>query len=188
MKESTLASKVHVRVILSVPEICGSHESPNSEKQEAIEQIMEDYMAPQYFRCVKKFLESLKNADIPEKLYHGQEVIVKGFDIDEIAKAFYQIDTKQIYFDANAMILQEADFIFAHELGHKTLYVKSKGLETFGLARDLLELSDLHKLNELLADAFGAIVTGKSLNNVSELPELKQEGLKRLMLRLAWSI
>ena len=40
MKESTLASKVHVRVILSAPEICGSHESPNSEKQEEIERIM----------------------------------------------------------------------------------------------------------------------------------------------------
>lgn len=37
-------SELHFRVILSVPEICGSHESPNSEKQEEIEKIMEDYI------------------------------------------------------------------------------------------------------------------------------------------------
>lgn len=189
MKESTLAYKVHVRVYLLESELCSSFESQDTKNKESLEKFMEEWLAPQYFQCVKSFLENLQKADIPEKYYYGQEVIVmdEAFD-DENVVAFYNNPTRKIFFRSSSIIHKNADFYFSHELGHKIMGVKRDGVATILQASNLLASSDFYKIQEVLADACGLATTGKSLMNISMLPELKQEGLKRLMLKLAWSI
>lgn len=188
MKESTLAHKVHVRVLISIPEICGSFESQDSEKLEQFERFMEEDIAPQYFRIVRKFLDTFQKADIPEKFYNKQEIIVSSFHTPEKVRALYNWITREIYFDPNSLILSDADFVFGHELGHKIIHVKSNGSQTIKYASNILSNSNTYEMEELLANALAAVMTGKVDEYSAELPSLKQEGLKRAMLKLAWSV
>ena len=162
-----------------------------NEKNENIEKIAEEILAPQYFRQVRKSVEVLEKADIPLRLIRKQQVRIEplGTGFEGVYDCYGDI----IVENADTTITAKNEYIYAHETGHKILTVKNKIAVEMALqdAYGIVPISNERILKEILCDEFGMMVSGKYFEcHVldEQLSNLKREGLQRLMLQLAWSV
>lgn len=203
-KDETRSFYIHPGIIcvctLSVPDLDAE---PNqalamgesiSEKKENIDQFMSEIMFPQYIRALRNATMAYLNSDLPEYFLHGHRVEVYPFPIWSDTPAAYNYSSDTIIIDADTLNIgsqgNPGQFVYGHEVGHRIMHFRGQEItdRAISLASSILALSDRNFLLEVMADAFGSLISAGERSRFTEYIEpVKQEGLQRAALRLAWS-
>lgn len=165
-----------------------------SEKSERIDQFMSEIMFPQYVRALRKAVLAYINSDLPEYFLYGHRVEICSFPIWSDVRAGYNSFSDLIIIDADTLNIgyrgTPGQFIYGHELGHRIMHIRGQRLteSAISMASSILSFSDRKVLSEVIADAFGSLVSSSGSSRFTEdIDPLKQEGLQRAALKLAWS-
>lgn len=185
---------------LSVPDLSADPDQARamgnslSEKSESIDQFLSEIFFPQYVRALRTAVLAYLASDLPEYFLRGHRVLVGSIPIWEDSRAAYDPYDDLVIIDANALNLgaygSSSQFIYGHELGHRIMHFR--GTEStdkaIAFASSVLSTCDRTFLLEVMADAFGALISpGKNSRFTDGLDPIKQEGLQLAALRLAWS-
>lgn len=203
-KDETRSFYIHPGVTcvctLSVPDLSADPDQAQamgksvSEKSENIDQFMSEIMFPQYIRALRSAILAYLNSDLPEYFLHGHRVKVCSLPIWSTTPAAYNYATDTVIIDADTLNIgyhgDSGQFVYGHELGHRIMHFRGQEItdRAISVASSILSLSDRKLLLEVMADAFGSLIsTGKNSRFTQYIEPLKQEGLQRAALRLAWS-
>lgn len=203
-KDETRSFYIHPGVTcvctLSVPDLSADPDQAPamgesvSEKSENIDRFMTEFMFPQYVRALKNATMAYLDSDLPEYFLHGHRVEVRSLPIWADTPAAYDYSTDTIIIGADTLNIgchgTSGQFVYGHEFGHRIMHFRGQKLtdSAISTASSILALSDRKFLLEIMADAFGSLISVDKASRFTEYIEpLKQEGLQRAALRLAWS-
>lgn len=199
VRTSTLRHRVEVICMIPIPDVkADPDQAPAmgnsiSEKEEKLEEFVELFMAPQYFRAMRSCISTFEQSELPIRLLAKQRVCICVTPRD--TPGLYNHRNQTIYMDPDATIglgVPSGEFIFGHEIGHKAMYVKDDSMWLLKEAAAILGMScqgNVRQLEELIADEFGNLITGMDVDNVhfrEPLGLLKREGIQRKILQYVW--
>lgn len=203
-KDETRSFYIHPGVTcvctLSVPDLFADPDQAPamgksvSEKSENIDQFMTEIMFPQYVRALRNAITAYLSSDLPEYFLHGHRVEVRSLPIWADTPAAYDYSTDTVIIGADTLNIgcygTPGQFVYGHEFGHRIMHFRGKKITDRAIseASSILALSDRKFLLEILADAFGSLISPDKPSRFTEYIEtVKQEGLRKAALRLAWS-
>jgi hypothetical protein len=162
-----------------------------SDARIANDSFIEYWLVDQYYKAIKDLLDLYKKSELPNRMIKGQDyTIVNGiYHSKGRSFGFYCPDDDSIIYDADTIAglsRVPAEFIFAHELGHKIAKYRLTDDEMKELAY-LANVSYDNKeaINETYADACGSILCpdGKSYYQYLDCDYDRDECIKRLVLK-----
>lgn len=196
VKESTIAHKVHIRCLIPVPDVYFDETLASamgrdvSEKNENLEKFVEEILAPQYFRQMKNCIKVFEKSAFPIRLLEGQQIRLEtlGFDMPLV----YDCLADVIIEDLDSTITPKRDYLFGYGIGNKVLNLKRKSEVNRAIEEvcSIAGISNREALIGLLCCEAGNIVSESFFDNniLENLSEIKLEGIRKVMLRLAWSV
>lgn len=189
--KSWIRHKINVTVFVPVPGIMEKEEAPAMgdspmERDENIMKFAEEMWFPQYFRAIKRIIETYERSPMPLRYIKGQKIDI--FPMVERVGMFSPISGR-VAVDNDGLLDMTREGsgaqIFGHEIGHKIHTVKE--------SNDLLpKMENYFSLNRILAMELFAELTGEIIANdnsaikISFIDENTKRFFKRQLLKLAW--
>ncbi len=189
--KSWIRHKIEVTVYVPVPGIMEKEEAPAMgdspmERDENIMRFAEEMWFPQYFRAIKRIIETYERSPMPLRYIEGQKIDI-----------FPMVERVGIFSTTSGLIAVDNDGlldmrregsgaqIFGHEIGHK--------LHTVKVSNDLLqEIESFFSVNRMLAKELLAELTGELIANdnsaikISYIDENSKRYFMQQILKLAW--
>lgn len=189
--KSWIRHKIEVTVYVPVPGIMEKEEAPAMgdspmERDENIMRFAEEMWFPQYFRAIKRIIETYERSPMPLRYIKGQKIDI-----------FPMVERVGIFSTTSGLIAVDNDGlldmrregsgaqIFGHEIGHK--------LHTVKVSNDLLqEIESFFSVNRMLAKELLAELTGELIANdnsaikISYIDENSKRYFMQQILKLAW--
>lgn len=189
--KSWIRHKIEVTVYVPVPGIMEKEEAPAMgdspmERDENIMRFAEEMWFPQYFRAIKRIIETYERSPMPLRYIKGQKIDI-----------FPMVERVGIFSTTSGLIAVDNDGlldmrregsgaqIFGHEIGHK--------LHTVKVSNYLLqEIESFFSVNRMLAKELLAELTGELIANdnsaikISYIDENSKRYFMQQILKLAW--
>lgn len=163
-----------------------------SEKSENLDQLLSEILFPQYTSAIKRAIHNYRTSALPEKYLYGHKVHVLPMPRNNPALYHWPSDT--IVIDPDTLSIGSRDisgkFVYGHEFGHRIIHFSSRETveQALNAVCSILAISSRKLAEETLCDAFGSLISHDTAERFdSEIVFIKQEGIKRVALRLAWS-
>lgn len=161
-----------------------------SEKEENLDQFLTEILFPQYTSALKRAVASYQISGLPEKFLHGHTVNIVPMPFE--FPASYHILSDIISIDPDLLVigcrLFSGRFAYGHEFGHRIMNFRKDQLDSaISTVCSILAISDTNFATEILADAFGDLISGGDKSRFDVIDPEKQEGLRLTALKLAWS-
>lgn len=161
-----------------------------SEKKENLDRFLTEIFFPQYTSALKRAIASYQSSGLPEKFLHGHTVNIVPMPLE--FPASYHILSDIISIDPDLLVigcrLFSGRFAYGHEFGHRIMNFRKEQLDSaISTTFSILSISDSNFATEILADAFGSLISVGDKSRFDMIDPEKQEGLRLTALKLAWS-
>lgn len=189
--KSWIRHKIEVTVYVPVPGIMEKEEAPAMgdspmERDENIMKFAEEMWFPQYFRAIKRIIETYERSPMPLRYIKGQKIDIFPM-VGRVG--IFSTTSGRIAVDNDGLLDMRREGsgaqIFGHEIGHK--------LHTVKVSNDLLqEIESFFSVNRMLAKELLAELTGELIANdnsaikISYIDENSKRYFMQQILKLAW--
>ena len=189
--KSWIRHKIEVTVYVPVPGIMEKEEAPAMgdspmERDENIMKFAEEMWFPQYFRTIKRIIETYEKSPMPLRYIKGQKIDIFPM-VGRVG--IFSTTSGRIAVDNDGLLDMRREGsgaqIFGHEIGHK--------LHTVKVSNDLLqEIESFFSVNRMLAKELLAELTGELIANdnsaikISYIDENSKRYFMQQILKLAW--
>lgn len=194
-KDYCISHQIQIRCMILIPDVYYDENLASAmgrdvkEKEENLEEFSEEILGPQYLSMVKESIRSYESSNLPMKFIKGQKIRIEVLPYG--VNGVYDKLTDTVIEDSDTTISNRNEFTFGRCMGNKILSMRKDANNILNQISNIVGISDIYIAEKLFCEEVGNIVAKTDFPTqvlTEELPKEKVLGIRKELLKYAWSI